>query len=258
MQEHRQVREAQMTTQLPQVTRTYQNHVLDSTHWQHYQPRTDDMIVSTSYKSGTTWTQEIVRQLLFCGQDVPERDAIGLGQLSPWIERRRAPLDEMLASLDAQQHRRSLKTHLALDGLRFFPQVKYIVVGRDARELACPYGITIAVKKTRPLVRPTILWSTCRPHGIVHTFWNASDKPLRFIDIYPNQNFEDFFPDGPRPRKSSDSVTGDGGNRTRLIFPCLMRFRQNQRRLAGVTLLYYRFENQSAFAESADHGPLCR
>jgi mannose-6-phosphate isomerase-like protein (cupin superfamily) len=34
-----------------------------------------------------------------------------------------------------------------------------------------------------------------RPHGIVHTFWNAGDKPLRFIDIYPNQNFEDFFPE---------------------------------------------------------------
>ncbi len=34
-----------------------------------------------------------------------------------------------------------------------------------------------------------------RPHGIVHTFWNASDTPLRFIDIYPNQNFEDFFPE---------------------------------------------------------------
>jgi aryl sulfotransferase len=127
--------EVAMNPQMPQVTRTYQNHVLDSTHWQHYQPRPDDIIVSTSYKSGTTWTQEIVRQLLFCGQDVPERDAIGLGQLSPWIERRRAPLEEMLAGLDAQQHRRSVKTHLALDGLLFFPQVKYIVVGRDARDV---------------------------------------------------------------------------------------------------------------------------
>jgi aryl sulfotransferase len=124
-----------MNKQLPQVTRIYQNHVLDSTRWQHYQPRADDIVVSTSYKSGTTWTQEIVRQLLFCGQDVPERDAIGLGQLSPWIERRRAPLDEMFAGLDAQQHRRSIKTHLALDGLLFFPQVKYIVVGRDAHDV---------------------------------------------------------------------------------------------------------------------------
>ena len=33
-----------------------------------------------------------------------------------------------------------------------------------------------------------------RPHGVVHTFWNASDQPLRFIDMYPNQNFEDFSP----------------------------------------------------------------
>jgi len=29
-----------------------------------------------------------------------------------------------------------------------------------------------------------------RPHGIVHTFWNAGDEPAMFIDIYPNQNFE--------------------------------------------------------------------
>jgi mannose-6-phosphate isomerase-like protein (cupin superfamily) len=34
-----------------------------------------------------------------------------------------------------------------------------------------------------------------RPHGIVHTFWNAGEKPLRFIDFYPNQNFEEFFPE---------------------------------------------------------------
>ncbi|AMR34558.1 cupin [Mucilaginibacter sp. PAMC 26640] len=31
-----------------------------------------------------------------------------------------------------------------------------------------------------------------RPRLIEHTFWNASDKPLRFIDMYFNQNFEDF------------------------------------------------------------------
>lgn len=31
-----------------------------------------------------------------------------------------------------------------------------------------------------------------RPHGIVHTFWNAGDEPATLIDIYPNQNFEVF------------------------------------------------------------------
>jgi mannose-6-phosphate isomerase-like protein (cupin superfamily) len=34
-------------------------------------------------------------------------------------------------------------------------------------------------------------WSF-RPKRIVHSFWNASDKPLRFIDCFFNQNFEDY------------------------------------------------------------------
>ena len=31
-----------------------------------------------------------------------------------------------------------------------------------------------------------------RPRLITHTFWNASDKPLRFIDMYFNQPFEEY------------------------------------------------------------------
>jgi mannose-6-phosphate isomerase-like protein (cupin superfamily) len=31
-----------------------------------------------------------------------------------------------------------------------------------------------------------------RPRGIMHSFWNASDKNLRFIDFFFNQNFEDY------------------------------------------------------------------
>ena len=31
-----------------------------------------------------------------------------------------------------------------------------------------------------------------RPHGIKHTYWNAGDTTLKFIDVFPNQNFEVF------------------------------------------------------------------
>lgn len=31
-----------------------------------------------------------------------------------------------------------------------------------------------------------------RPRKIVHSFWNASEKPLRFIDCFFNQSFEDY------------------------------------------------------------------
>ncbi len=34
-----------------------------------------------------------------------------------------------------------------------------------------------------------------RPRRIVHSFWNASDKPLRFIDCFFNQSFEDYLED---------------------------------------------------------------
>lgn len=124
-----------MPTQLPKVTRTYQNHTIDSTRWQRYQPRTGDIVIATSYKSGTNWMQEIVRQLIFQGQDVPERENVSLKQISFWLEQRNLPLDDLLNKLDAQQHRRFLMCHLPLDGLPFFPQLHYIVVGRDARDV---------------------------------------------------------------------------------------------------------------------------
>lgn len=57
-----------MIEQLPQVLHTYQNHTLDSTRWQHYRPRPDDIVITTAYKAGTTWMQELVRQLLAIGR----------------------------------------------------------------------------------------------------------------------------------------------------------------------------------------------
>ncbi|MEZ4617365.1 MAG: sulfotransferase domain-containing protein [Caldilineaceae bacterium] len=126
-----------MTLQLPQVTHIYQNHNLDSTRWQHFQPRADDIVITTSIKSGTTWMQEIVRQLIFSGQEsAPERDHVAVWDVSPWLEWRMIPCEAILERLNAQQHRRFIKSHLPLDGLPFFPQVKYIVVGRDARDVA--------------------------------------------------------------------------------------------------------------------------
>ena len=57
--------------------------------------------------------------------------------LSPWIDARFHGTDRADASrrVDAQTHRRFVKSHLAADGLRFFPEAKYIVVGRDTRDV---------------------------------------------------------------------------------------------------------------------------
>ena len=45
------------------------------------------------------------------------------------------PLDELVALVKAQTHRRFLKSHLAADGLPYRPTTRYIVVGRDPRDV---------------------------------------------------------------------------------------------------------------------------
>lgn len=56
--------------------------------------------------------------------------------VSPWLDARPVgPVEPVLEGLEAQRHRRFIKSHLAADGLRFFPQAKYIVVGRDTRDV---------------------------------------------------------------------------------------------------------------------------
>jgi len=114
----------------PTKTRELHNHHFDSTVWNDFGFRDDDVIVSTYAKSGTTWTQQIVGQLLFGGAaDGP------VAGLSPSLELRVPPKAEKLAYVDAQTHRRFLKTHLPVDALVYSPRAKYIYIGRDGRDV---------------------------------------------------------------------------------------------------------------------------
>ncbi len=117
--------------EIPSCTRIYQNHILDSLRWNFLRLRSDDIIIATSYKAGTTWMQGIVANLIFSGQEPPAP----VGELSPFVEFRMFPLELVLTGLELQRHRRFIKTHLALDGVPYDRNVKYIYVGRDARDV---------------------------------------------------------------------------------------------------------------------------
>jgi aryl sulfotransferase len=114
---------------------------LDSTRWQAFIPRDDDIVISTSYKSGTTWTQAIVRELIIHAMqqaditDPAQFPADNASSLWPDCRFREGSPDELHATLEAQPHRRFLKTHLALDGLPIYARVKYLVVARDPRDV---------------------------------------------------------------------------------------------------------------------------
>ena len=121
-----------MSPNPPERTREYRNHHLDSTRWDQFAARDDDIIVTTAYKAGTTWVQRILAALVLG----PVPLVSDLNDISPWLDARFwGPVEPLLEGLEAQRHRRFIKSHLAADGLRFFPQAKYVVVGRDTRDV---------------------------------------------------------------------------------------------------------------------------
>lgn len=130
--ERTQPAEGEMSTMtLPTRAHVYQNHHIDSTIWDDFTPRPGDIVINTAYKAGTTWMQQIVGSLIFRGEDPPA----AVTEISPWLDMRVPPRGELLAMLEAQEHRRFLKSHLPLDGLRFLPACRYIYVGRDGRDV---------------------------------------------------------------------------------------------------------------------------
>jgi len=114
---------------LPRKTREMQSNHFDSTVWNDFPFRDDDIIIATYGKSGTTWTQQIIGQLLFNGSAETH-----IGDMSPWLDLRVPPKEAKLPMVEAQTHRRFLKTHLPVDALVFSPKVKYIYIGRDGRD----------------------------------------------------------------------------------------------------------------------------
>lgn len=118
------------TMKWPEKTRELHNHHFDSTIWNDLKFRDDDIVIATYAKSGTTWMQQIVAQLMFDGD--PD---ISVAEMSPWVDLRVPPKDVKLPLLEAQTHRRFMKTHLPVDAIRFCPKARYLYIGRDGRDV---------------------------------------------------------------------------------------------------------------------------
>jgi aryl sulfotransferase len=113
------------------TSKVYKTWAIDSTRWQHYRPRTGDIVIATYPKCGTTWVQQIVSLLIF---QSPE--ARPLLQISPWIDNRfQLPVEAMQHLIEQQRHRRFFKCHLPFDGLPHYDRVRYIHVARDGRDV---------------------------------------------------------------------------------------------------------------------------
>jgi hypothetical protein len=109
----------------------YRTLISDNARWDGFEFRDDDIVISTSPKCGTTWMQMLCALLIFRDRTFDRP----LTEISPWLDQQTGSLDTVLATLDAQEHRRFIKTHTPFDGLPVDDRVTYLCVGRDPRDV---------------------------------------------------------------------------------------------------------------------------
>ena len=167
-----------MAVAWPEKTKEMHNQHIDSTFWNDFKFRDDDIIISTYAKSGTTWMQQIISQMLFNGETDIDTQA-----MSPWIDFRVPPKEIKLAAVEAQTHRRFVKTHLPVEALVYSPRAKYVYIGRDGRDVLWSLynhhlngneAMYDALNKTPGLVGPPLEPPTDDIREYWHT-WLAKD-----------------------------------------------------------------------------------
>jgi len=105
--------------------------IMDTRIWNNLELRESDIVIASWMKSGTTWLQQIVSQIIFEGQE-----NLPVSEMSPWVDTTRVPKEETFKTLDLQRHRRFLKTHAPADALNLYKGLKYIYIVRDGRDVA--------------------------------------------------------------------------------------------------------------------------
>lgn len=120
-----------MTAMHPPQGAIYRGPVTDTGRWTNFKHRPGDIFICTPPKCGTTWTQAICAMLVFGTADHGGQP----GNISPWVDADFAPIEEYLAQIEGQTHRRFLKTHTPFDGIPYHEDCVYLVVLRDPRDV---------------------------------------------------------------------------------------------------------------------------
>lgn len=119
---------------------TMRNHMIDTKFWDQVELVDNDIFINTPAKAGTTWTQEIVAQLLYDGDYTSKMGAKTIFELSPWPAVTVGPPEMKVGTMKQQLEdpnvpRRIIKTHEPVETLPFNPKSKYLFVSRDYRDI---------------------------------------------------------------------------------------------------------------------------
>ena len=167
----------------------------DSRRWAAFKPRPGDIVIATAPKCGTTWTQQIASLLVF--QDPDPRD---IQNTSPWIDFRLPPVDAVMAFIEAQTHRRFLKSHLPFDALPIYDEVQYIHVARHGLDAFMSWHnhtsnyspLAVEMQGRAGLADEKIARPLPRPDASAHIqfqVWMTEGEEARLVDDSPAAHF---------------------------------------------------------------------
>lgn len=157
--------------------RRFVSHDDDSGRWTDFAFRDGDIVISTRSKHGTTWMQMICALLVHGGPDLPAP----LNRLSPWLDHRVESIDDVIARLDAQDHRRIVKTHTPLPGIPIDPRATYVVVGRHPLD-----GALSMYHHGRNIDRQRLAELTGRPAGTGPVAASEAEWLRAFVEADPD------------------------------------------------------------------------
>jgi aryl sulfotransferase len=103
-----------------------------------------------------------------------------LTEISPWLDAATYDTAATIAELEAQRHRRFIKTHTPLDGLPFHPEVTYLCVGRDPREAMLSFEQAMANVDPAAMVESGLDPQASQPpsEDPLERFWLWADADL--------------------------------------------------------------------------------
>ncbi len=98
-----------------------------------FQPRSDDVLITTAPKSGTTWMQQILHQLRTGGDE----HFGSIFEVVPWLElpQEHVSRAERLTSFEAMSTPRVFKTHCLAEQTPGIDTVRLIMTSRDPRDV---------------------------------------------------------------------------------------------------------------------------
>lgn len=122
---------------------------MENLRWSEFVFRPDDIVIIAEAKSGTTWTQHLVANLIFNEVQDP------ISELSPWLDMTVRSTEAVFAIYESQRHRRFIKTHTPLDGVLWSDDVSYVCVGREPRDAAVSFAHHFNNMDTEGMTRAT-------------------------------------------------------------------------------------------------------